>query len=264
MKKAIGFAVVGVMICALAVTTITKTTRVSKALPPFQEGGNLSVDNKTRAFQIVTAVRDGDIVRLSFRNGYAQAINAFTLSGGPNSGVEVDLLYADHEIALGKVYDYRAFASNLEPSGSSVKPLKLTILNVVFEDGTGDGDPQATADINNRRTGERIVLTRILPLLDQALQTSNLETPEGMRQLKERIVAACETLEKEQPAELRGGILHGKGHLLGDIERVETQRRVSGSIDFRGEMLKVKERYEKESAKFGKSKISLIPTPHSN
>lgn len=217
----------------------------------------------TRAFYVISATRDGDIVRLSFRNGYSQAINAFTLSGGPNSGVQVDLVSSDHEIAPGAVYDYRFFASNLEPSGSPANPLKITILNVVFEDGTGDGDGQATAIINNRRLGEKAALTRIIPLLDQALKASNLDTPEGMRQLKERIVAECEALEKEQPS-LGRGIQHGKARVLSDIEQVEKQRRESENVDFRGELFRIKEHYEKESAKLGKSKTSLMLAPRSN
>ena len=263
MKKAVIFGIFGALVCAICVTTIVSNTRPSKASLQFQQADELSVTNMTRAFHVISATRDGEIVRLSFRNGYPQAINAFTLSGGPNSGVQVDLVSNDHEIAPGAVYDYRAFASNLEPSGSPVKPLKLTILNVVFEDGTGDGDGQATAIINNRRLGEKAALSQIIPLLDQALKTSNLEAPEGMRQLKERIVAECEALEKEQPS-LGRGIQHGKARLLGDIEQVENQRRAAGSMNFRGELFRIKEHYEKESAKLGKSKISLMLLPRSN
>lgn len=232
MSKRIICGTIGGLMCLMSIGFLVTYTRPSNASLQFHQANELSVTNMTQAFFVVSATRNGDIVRLSFRNGYQKAINAFTLSGGPNSGVQVDLVSSEHEILPGASYEYRVFASNLEPSGSPVKPLKLTILSVVFEDGTGDGDGQAIAIIVNRRLGEKAVLNRIIPLLDQALKTSNLETPEGIKQLKERIRIECEALEKEQPS-LGRGIQHGRARFLGDIEQLENQRRAAGTLDSR-------------------------------
>jgi hypothetical protein len=240
--------ITGTVICVTMIG-VGMSPRFTTARP--SQNDNLTINNKTQAFQIVSAVRDGEYVQLTFRNDYQQTINAFTLSGGANSGVEVDFTHNDNRIAQGATYNYRVFAASLEPSGSSEKPLNLTVLDVVFEDGTGDGDQQAIASINDRRRGEKAALTQIIPLLTQALNSSDLETPVGTRRLKEKIIAACEALEKEQPS-LRRGIEHGKGYLLGDIEQVENQGRIPGSVNFRGEVLRIKTHYEKVSAKLGK------------
>jgi hypothetical protein len=208
---------------------------------------NLAVENRTSAFQVVTAVRDGELIRLSLKNGYREPIDGFTLSSGAHSGVQVDFTNSETSIAPGMIYDYTVLAASLEPSGSSTNPVKLTILNAVFEDGTADGDPQATLDIKNRRRGEKIALGRILPLLDQALSSSELETPEGVRRLRNRISVVCDALEKEQQPEMLGGILHGKGYLLGDIQQLEEQQLESRS--FRSGLVIIREHYKKKSAK---------------
>jgi flagellar basal body-associated protein FliL len=239
------FAILVVAVMAVAALRVRVSTATSQNNRPIVQ--NLIVENRTSAFQVVTAVRDGDLVRLSLRNGYSQPIDAFTLSSGANSGVQVDFTNSDTSIVPGAVYDYTVAAASLEPSGSSTKPLKLTILNVVFEDGAADGDTQATLDIKNRRRGEKIALSRILPLLDQALDSSELETHEGVQRLRNQISLVCDALEKEQPPEILGGILHGKGYILGDIQQLEDQQRDSKS--FRNGIVTIREHYKKKSAK---------------
>jgi|ERR1044072_239247 hypothetical protein len=247
MKKLLVVMISGVsisVIFSMALSTNTKSTTSSRQ---FQRD-ELQITNLTRAFEVVSTTQTGDVVQFSFRNGYYQAVNEFTLSGGANSGVQVDLLSSDHEIAPGAVYDYRAFVSNLDPSGSSIKPPSITLLNVVFEDGTGDGDKQTIELITNRRRGEKAALDRIVPLLDRILKTSDLESPQGMRQLRERMLAEIAALEKEKP-DLRRGIQHGKSRLLTDLEQVEDSRNASVNNSFRDQMVRIKQHYEKESAK---------------
>jgi hypothetical protein len=158
----------------------------------------------------------------------------------------VDLTHNDNQIAPGSSYNYRVFAASLEPSDSNEKPLNLTILDVVFEDGTGDGDQSAIADIQNRRLGERIALTGILPLLAQALASQDLETTDGIMKLKERISHVCESLTKEQSGEVLGGILHGEGYILTDIKQVEQMRAQGGNVIFGDELLKIQQHYDKK------------------
>jgi hypothetical protein len=205
------------------------------------------VTNKTRAFAVVNAVRDGDLVRLSFRNDYSQAINAFTLAGGRSTGVQVDLQANDHEIAPGATYDYRVNAMSLAPSAEAGKPLNVTVLNVVFQDGTGDGDSQATDVINNRRRGEKIALMRIIPLL-QAASRANSVTAQGTQKLKQQISEICDGIAKDYSGELQGGIRHGQGFVLHDIEEAEGKQK-QGWDDLRQELSKIQDKYERKAAR---------------
>jgi hypothetical protein len=249
MKKTLIVVVTAVIVIVTSVAIMTRSTRLAKASDQFQEGNGLSVDNKTRAFQIITAARDGSTIRLSFRNDYSKPINAFTLAGSPNSGVQVDLADSDHEIAPGAVYDFRVAAVSMEPSGSLTKPLKLTVLNVVFEDGTGDGDYQATMDIKNRRLGEKVALTRIIPLIEQASNVPDSDTPAAMKELKRRVSALCETLAQEESGEARGGVLRAQRSVMEEIEQAERKQKETGNIILRDELSRIKEHFQRKSAR---------------
>ncbi|HXL81992.1 MAG TPA: hypothetical protein VN951_14035 [Pyrinomonadaceae bacterium] len=243
MLNVFALSITGVVIC-VAMIVAGRSTEGTTNQP--SQNDNLTISNKTQAFRIVSAARDGEYVQLTFRNDYQQTINAFTLSGGANSGVEVDFTHNDNRIAPGATYNYRVFAASLEPSGSNEKPLNLTVLDVVFEDGTGDGDATAIADIQNRRVGERIALTRIVPLLAQALDSRDSETTDGIARLKERISLMCESLTKGQSGEVLGGILHGKGYILGEIKQLEEMRAQGTNVNFGDELLKIQRHYDKK------------------
>lgn len=254
MKKMLTVVIMGSAIssiCLMILTTNTSSTITSRQI----QRAELRISNLTSAFEVISATQNGEVVQLSFRNGYRQAINGFTLSGGRNSGVQVDLLSSDHEIAPGAIYDYRAFLSNLEPSGSSLKFPNITILNVVFDDGTGDGDKQSIELVINRRLGERAALDKIVKLLERSLSTLDFESPQSVPQLKERIVAEIGILEKEQPA-LRRGIQHGKSRLLSDLEQFQDLRKQSVSSSFRDKVVTIKQHYEHELAKLRRIKAS--------
>jgi hypothetical protein len=231
-----------ISITYLLVLAVPRETHVH-----YPQSNDLEVSNRTRAFQVISAIRSGEDVRVSFKNGYNKTINAFTLSGGSNSGVQVDFTNSDTAIAPGATYNYRTAAASLEPSVSAVKPLNLTVLAVVFEDGTSDGEANAIADVKNRRSGEKVALARIIPLLDQTLAASDADLPAALDRLKAQISSLFPDSEQGQSPEIAGGILHGKGDVLGDIERLK--QKAIGNIDLRDKLFKIKERYEKKSAK---------------
>ena len=193
---------------------------------------------------------------MTFRNDYDKVVNGFTLSGGPNSGVQVDLLSSQHEIAPGRTYQYQFFASNLEPSGSSLLPLFVSVLNVIFEDGAGDGDEATTALIYNRRLGEQAAVNRVIPLFDEVLNGSGEVQPKDLKTLRERISAACQILKKEQPSLVRG-IQHAETRVLQDLEQIEDQLSKNQSNSGRDRLFETKTRYGREAAKLGLMKAKV-------
>ncbi|HXT65111.1 MAG TPA: hypothetical protein VN696_18860 [Pyrinomonadaceae bacterium] len=245
-------AYVTLLITGLILTAIFSRVRDSRAISQSLQLNQLTIRNMTSGFSVVSAISEGEKVSMSFRNDYAKPINGFTLSGGVNSGAQVDLINGEHEILPNSLYTYRFAASNLEPSGSSTESLRITVLNVVFSDGTGDGDPQATADINNRRLGEQIALEHIVPIFDEVLKGPDLNTIQNTALLRERIETICGSLIKQNPIEVQGGILHGKQYLLGDIEQAEKEM-APGSAISKAELQRIKEHYEKKSQNLKKA-----------
>jgi hypothetical protein len=53
--------------------------------------------------------------------------------------------------------------------------------------------------------------------------------------------------EHGQSPEIAGGILHGKGDVLGDIEQLK--QKATDSLAIREQLFKIREHYEKKSAK---------------
>lgn len=245
------FALAGLALIIWMVITVVGTSSAVLSRRPHQSD-SLTITNNTQAFSVLSPIRDGEYVQLTFRNDYAQTINAFTLSGGAHSGVQVDLAHNDNAILPGATYQYKVLAASLEPSGSNEKALNLTVLDVVFEDGTGDGDAEAIADIQNRRLGEKIALTQIVPLVEQALSLRDLQTSGDIDRLKERISLICDNLQRGQSGEVLGGILHGKGYVLAEMEQMEQMRAQGRNVNFQTELSRIQQHYEKKLQRLNK------------
>jgi hypothetical protein len=234
-------------VSALIVWMVITALGRPSAVPEQQlhQSANLTVKNKTQAFSILSAIKDGEYLQLTFRNDYPKTINAFTISGGAHSGVQIDLTHNDNRIVPGGIYQYKVRAASLEPSGSTEKALNLTVLDVVFEDGTGDGDADAVADIQNRRLGEKIALTQIVPLMMQTLGSRDLSS-DDIDRLIERISLICTNLEKAQSGEVLGGILHGKGYVLAEMEQMKQTRVQGRNVYFQKELSRIHQHYEEQ------------------
>ncbi len=88
---------------------------------------------------------------------------------------------------------------------------------------------------------------RIIPLLDETLTASDANLPAALDRLKAQISSLFLDPEHEQSPEIAGGILHGKGDVLKDIERLKQE--ATGHRDLRSKLFKIKEHYERKSAK---------------
>lgn len=225
-----------------------KTKSQSKHLQP--KGNGVTVSNHTQAFQVVNATNDGNTIQLSLRNGYSKAITAFIVSGDDGSSVQVDFSSVDSLIAPGETYNYgEATANLLSHSGAEQSRPKISILAVLFEDGSSDGDNKVVRDIKNRRLGEKIQLMRILPLLEEALGVEDSELPVSIERLKARISALPDKPQKGESPEIMGGLHHGKQYIYAKLERLKQLQDENDVVNLRTELTKIKHRYKKETTK---------------
>jgi hypothetical protein len=247
-SRILSIATICAVLTLVSLTFWITSVNPSGAFAPVQSD-DVTVSNKTQAFQIISAVRDGETVQLSLKNGYGKAINGFTISSSDTSGVQVDFTPTDEVIAPGGIYHYKTSVASLRSSDSLSDKLTLKILSVVFDDGTSDGDHQAIADIKNRRLGEKIQLARILPLLRQALSSSDADKPTVLARLKSQITLLTVKPDNGQPVEITGGLLHGKEYILREIRALEQEQSEEGSVNLREKINKIKERYERKAAR---------------
>src|SRR6185369_17584646 len=150
------------------------------------------IQNRTQSFevaQVIPIVGENGAVGLSLRNRYNKNITACSVSVN-GSITEVDFAFSELEDQRGlspeSVYEQKySFARRVNKSAAR-QNLDISILAVVFDDKTGDGDPKFVTEILDTRLGSKIQLTRIIALLNDALNLPRVPY-EAVDTLKARI-----------------------------------------------------------------------------
>lgn len=150
----------------------------------------VELTNKTSALSVTKAelAPNGRSVRIAVQNVAQKPIDWFRISLGAGSDIEADFAYADNP-ALGPNESYE----DSYPVPSEGDKLQITIVSLVFEDMTFDGDSRFAKTLMDKRLGQEIELRRLVSLITQAMDLSG----------KEQGVARVEALEGKI-AESRG------------------------------------------------------------
>lgn len=151
------------------------------------------IQNRTRSFevaQVSPSVGENGDVELSLRNRYSKNITACAVSVN-GSITEVDFAFSELEDQSGispeSVYTEKySFARHVNKSAAR-QNFDISILAVVFDDKTGDGDPKFVTEILDTRLGSKIQLTRIIALLNNALNLPRVPDEAVIDTLKARI-----------------------------------------------------------------------------
>jgi hypothetical protein len=195
----------------------------------------LKVSNRTNAFEVVNVRRDGQNARLTFRNNYKKAITAYALFVG---GYQIKYELADEEVIV--------------PGGAREQSLNLQagqdriiVLAVVFEDKAGDGDGAVIKEINDLRLGRRTQFSRIVPLLDKLLNTTDSQLVTALREVKIAINNLPNGPERESSHFFITGLRNAKEATLRDIEELDQVRQINGNAIFREVLVSIKGRFMK-------------------
>lgn len=160
--------------------------------------------NQTSEFQLASlAEKDGEYILL-LKNNYSKTVNGYVIGMGAGRKLTVDLTIGSRAITSGNVAEERIPISNLRPSAEGgTLHTSITILAVLFEDGTSEGAAPAIAEIKEKRAGTKIQLKRILPLIQNLLSSPGPAKLTTLGQLKEQIASLPEAAEEAMS-------LHGK------------------------------------------------------
>jgi len=187
------------------------------------------------------------------------------LSSRPR-GIEGQLL-----IPAGKEYWLHVAAPDrAKPTPGGYEPnvpsgLEIQIKSVVFEDGTYEGEAETAIGVRGYRAGEKMELPKLIPLLDSALNSSNPNVIESLRELESQVSAVgsdadpqtLQTLTSEFPQAngsagrtiretLEFTATTIKSELLKDIHQLQNEDPQKLNADlYRTWLSKTKERYEK-------------------
>ena len=152
-------AVAAVLACtAVVFATVVSSTFKSKTT-------QIHLDNDTRALALVAQeVIDGS-TRLQFKNISAKDLNGFVL-GLPNlRQIEIDTTTGDRVIVPGEIQDIKI--PGTFPT--------ITILAVMYADGSLEGDEVTVAELRDRRSALKAELKRILGLVVAEAQSRDAD-----------------------------------------------------------------------------------------
>ena len=174
-------------------------------------------------------------------------------------------------IAVDKEYWLTVSAPNrAQPTPGGYVPTSPTdqqilIKGAVFDDGTYEGDAEVAAAVRGYRAGEKMVLPRLIPLLENALNSSNTNLTEALRNLESQVSSVgsdadpqiVQTLASEFPQAsnarskdiketMEVSATTIKSNLLKEIRTLENEGAPSLNADlYRTWLTKTRERYEK-------------------
>jgi hypothetical protein len=97
----------------------------------------------------------------------------------------------------------------------------ITILAVLFEDGTSDGATPAIAEIKEKRAGTKIQLKRILPLIQNVLSPAGSSKLITLDQLKEQIASLPDEGEDAASSHAKKGFRSAKEDALMNLQNLE-------------------------------------------
>ena len=140
---------------------------------------------------------------------------------------------------------------------------QIQIKAAVFDDGTFEGDAQTAAAVRGYQAGERMMLPRLIPLLESALNSSSGDLTEALRNLESQVssvgsdadpeIVQALTAEFPQARDVRSKEIKAtmevsattlKSNLLKEIHTLQNQGPQALRAD-RTWLTKTRERYEK-------------------
>ena len=178
---------------------------------------------KTSAVQVLDVLRNPVGSQLIVKNISRKNINGYSVALDDNRNtITSDLTVGEQLIAPGT--EFKVLISR------EVKK-KYVIRHVMFDDGTGDGDPEAIAEQRDRRDGARELFVQIAPLL----RTS---TAVSVEKLKSDIEALPTDQEIGRSVYFTLGMRNAKEDVLTDLNKI-------GEGDAHAGVAKIRENYNR-------------------
>jgi hypothetical protein len=235
----VSYSIVG-MICVLIVGSSANPYRFTKARSN-QFYKHILVHNNTQALQVTKAEINGNLLHLSLKNGYNKNINWFRISFGNNNSVEADFTFAEPPVLAPNASYEDDFP--IQPDSNI---LNITIVSVLFDDNSSDGNANYAQTIKEKRNGQKIQLKRLLPLLQDAINTPDKKT--AISALKD-LEVKLSSIQDENNNILTEGELIGRRNInermLNELLRLEQLQRSDSSKDVRQGLSLIKEHYGK-------------------
>lgn len=127
------------------------------------------IANETQSLEIVKSEfnPNGRLIRVAIKNVSKKNIDWFRLSLGAALDVEADFAFSDKPLlAPGEIYE------DEYPFDSKSNEVRITVVSLLFVDKASEGDAHYAQLSRDKRMGQRMELSRIVPLLQEASNAS--------------------------------------------------------------------------------------------
>jgi hypothetical protein len=159
------------------------------------------------------------------RNNSKKSITAYAVSLCDTPLFSTDYSIGDNSIGTGQTFEITVSSQAVSNNcGDTAQPIR-TILAVVYDDRTTEGDFGWAKGILDNRRGERIQLKRINRLLTQAGRWADADKPAGIERLKSEIASL--PVDEGEPSSVRGGLASAKDRILymiGELEQWHSRK----------------------------------------
>lgn len=193
--------------------------------------------NETKALALIAQELVEGRTRLSFKNISAKNLNGFVLGLPKLRQVEIDTTTGDRVIVPGQVHD-------IEIPG----PLPtITILAVMYADGSLEGDQITVAELRERRCALKAELKRILGLVVAEAESRDADMPGAVDRLESAMAKLPPTVaNRETPQATALRVAKGDFANMLDVTRHRQER--NARLSQRDLIRELKERIERRIA----------------
>jgi hypothetical protein len=181
----------------------------------------IQVDNKTQSLEVISAETSEGWVHISLRNNSKKSVDGLQVRVG-DVAVQTEFLGTDITFQAGSVFAERY------PTQQDSNNRGVTILCVVFDDGSSEGQPKYIKQIDDTRLGARTQTRRALSLIDQALARSNVNT-ETLEKLKTDISSLPVRDNDDDNNDIVAGLQNRRAQLISQIEGVRSAQAMVGT-----------------------------------
>lgn len=196
----------------------------------------LQVHNKTASVEIVSAAKEKDTVRVSLRNNSGKFIDGLQARVG---SVTVQTEFA----GSGVTFPPGAIHEEVYPGQRDVDQRGFTVLCVVFEDDSADGEPKYVKQIKDKRYGARLQTQRALSLIDDLLASAEADTPAGLEKLEAQTSSLPEQHEGAANDDILLGLKDGKASIIHQIQTVQRKQQARRAVKVSEELTSLKQQF---------------------
>jgi len=233
-----GYVLVGAA-CALALGLWLFSSYRFPQVQATQAKRKIVINNKTEAMQITKAELEGRNLRLALKNGSRKNINWFRVSFGRNESIEADFNFATPSVLVpGEIYE------DLYTIESNSLDVNITVVSVLFEDRTVEGDASYAKATKEKRAGQKAQLKRLLPLLQKVINAPEGKVVAALNDLEAEVSEIQDENDQTVPEARRIGLRNAKERILNDIQKIRQLHAGDKSKDVQRDLLPIRERYE--------------------